>query len=176
MAIRMRRVTEAVIQPKQVKEIHLDDGVISDRVMGDNAVDTDHLKDSVVTLAKAANDVRLHQFVGEESEVHVYDTSWTVIKVAAFIKHVQSPLTAMRFFGTLKVGAAGTCGWIGVFIDSEPEPRFEAQETGITYNLHSGEFDVSGLATGRHDVGMYLKTAVAGVTVSNDHVDIMFVK
>jgi hypothetical protein len=144
--------------------------------MAVDAVDTDQLRNNIVTLAKATNDLRLHQFVGEETEVYTTDTAWEAAKVASFLKHPLSPLTDLRFFGSIKTAVEGATGFIGVFIDEEGSPRFEGATAEVAYNLVNGEFDVTDLSAGRHQLTVSLKAGVAGVTVSNDHMDVMYVK
>jgi len=174
MAINMRKVTEAVLTPKSVKEEHLDDLAISERTIQPDAVNTDSLQDAVVTLAKSADDVRLHQFVGEESEVQVTGDVYEIVKITKFIKHIFSPVIKIRVLATLKTDDIANTASFAIYIDDDV--KLELTSTEIDYELVNGEFDTSGLANGKHSLDVRLKSSDAAGIAYSDLVDILMVK
>ena len=61
-------------------------------------------------------------------------------------------------------------------IDVDTVQELELTSTSISYEVVSGEIDVSGLANGKHSVDIKLKSSdVAGIS-SSDLVDVMIVK
>lgn len=184
MSINIRRVTEATLQPNQVQSIHIAAGaVIEDKIgigavtnakLADDGISTAKLQNAVVTLAKASDDVRMHEFVGEESEIFIQGTTWEIVKTARFVKGPSNPLSKMRFIGSLKTSVAGMTAHLGIDIDTVN--KLDLTSTDTIYELVTGEFDVSALTTGRHNVDVKLKSEEAAESAFNDHVDIMFVK
>lgn len=174
MSINMRSVAEATLQPGQIQEIHFSDACVSERVLQNDIVGTDTVKANAITLAKAADDVRMHQFVGEETEVSATGTTWVDAKTARFVKHPFNPSEQLRLIASLKTNDALKTAHLGLFIDDVEELDLTSVDTN--YEMVSGVVDISALATGRHEIVIKLKSEDAAGESWNDMIDVMFVK
>ncbi len=174
MAINMRKATEAILTPGIIKEEHFSAACIPEGALQVDIIDTDKLKANCVTLAKSADDVRLHQFVGEETEVSVTGNTWVAAKIARFVKHPKNPATALRVIASLKTNDVLKAAHLGVFIDTVEE--LDLSNSSLVYDLVDGDIDISALANGRHDIEIKLKSVEATGESWNDHIDVMFIK
>lgn len=172
--ISMRKVTEAELQPGQIQEIHFSPLCIPEGALKDDIIGSGKVKDHAITLAKAADDVRLHQFIGEETEVSATGDVWSDAKGAKFVKHPSNPSTKMRLIASLKTNDVLKTAHIGVFIDDVEE--LDLTSASLTYEFVDGEIDISALAAGRHELIVKLKNEAVDGEAWNDMIDVMFIK
>jgi hypothetical protein len=183
--IHLRRVTEAQIQNGSITKEKLAVGAVeldSDKVTGElpnsklaKIEDVEKLKDGLVTLAKTTDDVKLTPFVAGEVEQSV-----TGIVEEAIVETGLSKLAGkfepkkVRVIASLKV-SSGT-GSLKIYADDEEDARLTLQTASLTYELVNGEFDVSDLEQGRHNLIGKLVGSAGGVIVSNDYFELYVIK
>ena len=183
--INLRRVLEAYIPNGSITEEKFANGAIdltSDKVVGElpnnklaQIEDVDKLKDGLVSLAKTTDDVKLTPFVAGENEQSV-----TGIVEEGIVETGLSKVSGkfepkkIRVIASLKVSDGE--GSILVYADSEVAPRLTLTSLSTTYELVSGEFDVSDLLQGRHNFVAKMKSSLADKTVYNDYLEIYVVK
>jgi len=153
----------------------LEDGAVIEGKLADLAVTTTKLQNAAVTLAKSDDDSRLTQFAGDETEVSSTGTDEVEQKAFDFVKVSGkfSP-TKMRLIATLKTDDVLNTASLLIYIDDVLELTLTS--TSTTYELVSGEIDVSALAAGKHSVSIKTKSSDAAGITSNDHMDALFVK
>jgi hypothetical protein len=135
----------------QAPSSKIEDSAITEAKLDNLAVSTGKLQDNVVTLAKAANDIRLSHFIGDETEVAVNGTTETEIKATNFPKvgGVYAP-TEIRVIAELKTNDVLYTTTLNVYIDGEGTERLSLTSTSTTFELKSGTFDISDLTNGKH--------------------------
>jgi len=153
----------------------LEDGAVIEGKLADLAVSTTKLQNAAVTLAKSDDDSRLTQFAGDETEVSSTGTDEIEQKAFDFVKVSGkfSP-TKMRLIATLKTDDVLNTASLLIYIDDVLELTLTS--TSTTYELVSGEIDVSALAAGKHTVVIKTKSSDAAGIAYNDHMDALFVK
>ena len=182
MAINIRRrftiepgtITETELADNAVTEAKIKDAEISQNKIKDLAIKTSHLQDNLVTLAKADNDIRLNTYVGDETEVSSHDE--TDVKELNFpVSSGSFKPTKIRILTSIKTDTEGTTTSLKIYLDEEEVPRLTLTSTSLTYELKSGEFDVSTLANGKHHVRVSLASDISASLGYNDLVDFMLI-
>lgn len=168
-------VTENKIAALAVSDGKLKDGAVLEAKIADLAISTGKLKDNVVTLAKANDDVKVVSYVGGEEEQSVTGIAEVGIVETGFAKVGGrfAPLK-MRIIAALKTTEAN--GYMKLYIDDEVEARLTLSTASLVYELVHGEVDISDLSAGRHNLVAKLYGTLATTIVSNDYIDILFVK
>ena len=135
------------------------------------------LKDNVVTLAKADNDVKAVTFTGDESELSVTGAGETSIKEFSFVKKGGAiEPKRMRIIITLKTNDEINTATAKIYLNGEVAARTEFSSTSLTYELKSDDFDISDLASGKHLVSLKLKSSDELGIVYSDYLDVLLVK
>jgi len=91
-----------------------------------------------------------------------------------FVKNAANPSSKLRFIGSLKTSVAGATAHIGVDVDTIN--MLDLTSAAVVYELVTGEFDISGLSTGRHAIDVTLKSEEVAESAYNDQIDILFIK
>jgi len=153
-----------------------DDSVVNSK-LADLAISTGKLQNNVVTLAKSDEDSRLRPFIGDESTVSIVGTTETEIKAFKLPKGTTQKFKPkkMRVFATLKTDNVASAAELTIYLDAEGTSRLTLTSTSLTEELVSGEFDLSDLTDGRHDVSIRLRSLGAADQATNDYVDMMIV-
>lgn len=160
----------------QVPSTKIQNGAIIEQKLADLAISTGKLKDNVVTLAKADDDMRLRSFVGDETIVSVTGTTESIEKELTIPKHaVKFGATKIRVLAGLYTSDAAFTASLKIYIDSEASARLELTSVSTTSELVAGEFDISDLAQGRHIIQAALVSSDVAGTAYNDLIDIMIV-
>ena len=174
-------VTEEKIASGAVTETKLGNGAVVENKLADLAVATSKLQNQAVTLAKSVQAMKIHHFVGDETEVNVTGTSETGVK--QFMMPKSSSENAginankLHINAEMKVtGASGAQGTIKVYIDDEVSARITLNTTSDTYEMQEGNADISDLSSGKHTVTIKMVTDNAGATVYNDLAEIFVEK
>jgi hypothetical protein len=155
----------------------IEDGAIVEAKLNDLAVSTDKLKANAVTLAKADNDIKLNSFVGDETEVIVTGDTEVIVKEFTLPKKVLVfDSKKMRFMATLKTNDITYTATLNIYINSEVVPRLAISSNSLTYELLSGEFDISDIGNGKHLVKIGLVSDNALGITYNDLIDAMAIK
>lgn len=155
----------------------LEDGAVIEGKLGDLSVGQDKLQDNAVSLSKAQDDLRLHTYVGDETEVSVSGITEEVVKEFRIpIKALISSPNKLRFLATLKTNDIAYEASFKVYVNEEGSPRGIATSSSITYELVDTEFDVSDLPLGRHWIKIVLVSNDAMGIAYNDNLDVMVIK
>lgn len=206
MSINLRKPSQAFIAPGSITANEIAAGAIdltSDKVTGElpNAklasvaldsskitgelpntklaaiADVNKISDGLVTLAKVHDDVRLVTYVGAEEEQSVTGTTEAEIITTGWTKKAGvQPTSKIRILASMKVEGVGETATLNVYLNAEPTPRLTLTSTSETYELKTGEFDVSALADGKHQIKVKAKASVAGAKCWNDDIQINLVK
>lgn len=165
----------------QLSTAKLEDGAVVEAKIGNLEISTGKLKDQAITLAKAQRALKIHHFVGDETEVSVVGTTETDIKEFKFPRPTSNEkgiqATKLHINAELKVGgASGAQGTLKVYIDEEGSPRITINTVSETYEMVEGEADVSDLSNGKHRVKTTLVADDAGATAYNDLIEIFLEK
>lgn len=187
MSVNLRKPTLAVLSPGQVTAEYLADGAIdltTAKVTGElpnsklgRIDDVEKIKDSLITLAKVQDDVKVDSFVGGEVESEVEGTTEVEIVNSGFTR-LPGRFTPnkLRFVGSLKVDGSGNTGYLKVYFDDEVDARLTLSTTSNTFELIDGEIDISDLTNGRHKMLVKIYSSGAGIKVYNDLTEFYFVK
>lgn len=155
----------------------LADGAVIESKLNDLAVSTAKLQNNAVTLAKADDDANLSHFVGDETEVFQTGTVEEIKKEFRFAKVAgQYSPKKIRAMATLKTTNALHQATLKIYFDSEGTARLTFNSSSETYELVSGEADVSDLTAGIHTCYIKLVSADGSEKAYNDFIDIMWVK
>ncbi|OGM09180.1 hypothetical protein A2Z67_04540 [Candidatus Woesebacteria bacterium RBG_13_36_22] len=170
-------VTTPKIANDAVDNSKLADGAVLEAKLADLAISTGKLKDSVVTLAKANDDVKVVTFVGDETELNVEGDVEVGLKEFSFSKKVGvvEPVK-MRVVATLKTNDELNTATAKIYIDDEVGARATMESTSETYELVSGEFDISDLVGGKHKALLKMKSSDPAGIAYTDYLDILLVK
>ena len=174
-------VTEDKINNGAVTETKLGNGSVVEDKLADLSVATSKLKDQAVTIAKAVQAMKIHHFVGDETEVSTTGTSEEgqkefVLPRATSVNSGIQP-AKLHINAEMKVtGVSGATGTLKAYVDAEGSPRITLNTTSDTYEMVEGDADISDLANGKHTITLKLVTDNAGATVYNDLVEIFFEK
>ena len=159
----------------------IEDGAINEAKLASLAVSTGKLKDQAVTLAKAQQALKIHHFVGDETEVStlgVIEEDQEVFrmpKATSDVKGIQP--TRLHVNAEMKVtGGTTPTGILKVYIDAEGTPRITLNTTNGTYEMVEGDTDISDLSNGTHTIKATLATDDASATAFNDLIEIFFEK
>ena len=159
----------------------IEDGAIVEAKLASLAVSTAKLKDQAVTLAKAQQALKIHHFVGDETEVSTLGTTeedqkvFRMPKATSDIKGIQP--SRLHINAEMKVtGGTSPTGTMKVYIDAEGTPRITVNTTNGTYEMVEGDADISDLTNGTHTIKATLVTDEASATVFNDLIEIFFEK
>ncbi len=145
------------------------------------AVTTGKLQNQAVTLAKAQQALKIHHFVGDETEVstlgiiEVDQKIFRMPKSTSDIKGIQP--TRLHINAEMKVtGGVTPTGTLRVYLDAEGTPRITINTTNGSYEMVEGDTDISDLTNGAHTIKITLATDEASATVFNDLTEIFFEK
>lgn len=181
-------IIESKIASAAITTTKLADNAVDDTKLADNsviesklaalAISTGKLKDNVVTLAKADDDIRANNFIGDETELSVTGSGAVSIKEFTFSRKtgVFAP-QKMRTLLSSKTSTAAATAVSEIYVDGEGSPRTILYSESETYELLSDEFDISDLSLGqRHTVALKLSSTDPAETAWNDYIDVLLVK
>ena len=159
----------------------LADGAVVEAKLANLAVTTGKLQNQAVTLAKAQQALKIHHFVGDETEVstlgiiEVDQKIFRMPKSTSDIKGIQP--TRLHINAEMKVtGGVTPTGTLRVYLDAEGTPRITINTTNGSYEMVEGDTDISDLTNGAHTIKITLATDEASATVFNDLTEIFFEK
>ena len=193
--INLRRPTEAFIADGSITKEKIANGAVDASKIEDGAIDltsekvvgelpneklaiisdVEKLQDGLVSLAKTTDDVKLTPFVAGEVEQSA--TGTTEVEI---IETGLSRLTGnfnpkkIRVIASLKTSSGS--GFLKIYADSEIVPRLILQSNSLNYELVSGEFDVSNLSQGRHNLIIKISGSLVDSLVKNDYLEVYTVK
>lgn len=174
-------VTEAKINNGAVTENKIANAAVVEAKLADLSVATGKLQNQAVTIAKAVQAMKIHHFIGDETEVSTTGTSEEgqkefVMPRATSVNSGIQP-AKLHINAEMKVtGASGATGTLKAYVDDEVSARITLNTTSDTYEMVEGNADISDLANGKHTITLKLVTDNAGATVYNDLVEIFFEK
>ena len=164
----------------QIPTSKLADGSVIESKIGDLEVSTGKLKDQAITLAKAQQALKIHHFVGDETEVSVTGTTETTIKDFKIPKSSSQTsgiqATKLHVNAQMKTSNVAAQGTLKIYIDGEGSPRITLNTISITYEMVEGVADISDLANGAHDVEVKAVSADGAETIYNDLIEIFLEK
>jgi hypothetical protein len=155
------------------------DSSIIESKLANLAVSTGKLADSAVSLAKAQQAMKIHHFVGDESEESVTGVTETAAKILSMPRStsITSGIQPSKLHINAEMKVTGTAtGTLKAYIDAEGTPRITLNTTSNTYEMVEGNADISDLANGKHTVTIKMATDDAGETVYNDLIEIFLEK
>ena len=159
----------------------LEDGSVVEAKLASLAVSTAKLKDQAVTLAKAQQALRIHHFVGDETEVSTLGTTeedqkvFRMPKATSDVKGIQP--VRLHVNAEMKVtGGTTPTGTLRIYLDGEGTPRITLNTTSGTYEMVEGDTDISDLSNGTHTIKATLASDEASATAFNDLIEIFFEK
>jgi len=156
------------------------DGAVVEAKIGNLEISTGKLKDQAVSLAKAQQALRIHHFVGDETEVSVVGTEETsvkkfkVVKSSANTKGIQPQ--KLHINAEVKTSNVAAQGALKAYIDAEETPRITVNTSSVNYEMQEGDADISDLENGAHEVDIRMVSADAAETVYNDLIEIFVEK
>ena len=158
----------------------LADGAVIEDKLAVLSVSTGKLKDQAVSLAKAQQALKIHHFVGDETEDSVVGITEVDSKIFKFPKASSnnkgiSP-TRLHVNAELKTSAAAYQGTLKVYVDGEGTPRITLNTISETYEMVEGDADITDLSPGKHTVTTKLYSADALGTVYNDLIEVFLEK
>jgi len=159
----------------------LADGAATEAKIADLAISTLKLKDQSVTIAKSVQAMKIHHFVGDETEVSVTGLTEGDVKFFA-MPRAASPNSGlqpakMHINAEVKVtGGTAPTGTLKVYFDGEGTARITINTTSGTFEMQEGNADISDLTNGKHTVRVTLNTDEAGATMTNDLIEIFLEK
>lgn len=162
----------------QLPSTKLADGAVIESKLDNLAVSTAKLKDNAVTLAKADDDSKLSHYVTDETPVNVEGITEEEVKLFPFVKVAGVYASKkIRVLGSLKTNNALYQATMNLYFDDEVTPfaTFDSTEDA-TFELVSGEYDISSLSAGRHTCKIKLVSADASGIAYNDFIDIKWIK
>ena len=159
----------------------LADGAATEAKIADLAISTLKLKDQAVTIAKSVQAMKIHHFVGDETEVSVTGLTEGDVKNFAMPRSASpnSGLQPSRIHINAEVkvtGGTSPTGTLNVYFDGEGTPRVTLTTTSSTFGMQEGDADISDLTNGKHDVRIALVADEAGATMTNDLIEIFLEK
>lgn len=163
----------------ELPTIKLADGAATESKIADLAVSTLKLKDQAVSLAKAQRALKIHHFVGDETEISVTGLTETDIKFFKFPRPTsgEKGIQAEKLHINAEVKVTGVAqGTLNVYVDGEGTPRITVTTTSNTFEMQEAETDISDLSSGKHAVRVTLVTDTAGETMTNDLIEIFLEK
>ncbi len=103
--------------------------------------------------------IRTEHYHTDEVAVSVESKEWVEAKVLDFEKDpFQYNIIRMKVLADLVVAPEETKGFLGVFIDDEPNPR-AVIESDLTFNhVFKAEFDTINVPYGRHTLKIKMKS------------------
>lgn len=159
----------------------IEDGAINEAKLANLAVTTGKLQNQAVTLAKAQQALKIHHFVGDETEVSTLGTTeedqkiFKMPKATSDVKGIQP--VRIHINAEMKVtGGTSPTGIMKIYLDAEGTPRITLNTTNGTYEMVEGDADISDLASGTHTIKITLASDEASATVFNDLIEVFFEK
>lgn len=157
----------------QLASANIADAAVTEAKLDNLAVTTGKLSDNAVTAAKSAAAIKRHVYIGDETEVSAPGIVELEVKTFSFAKssailewvklHVQAEM---------KTSNASYAATLKVYIDAEASPRITLNSTSTTYEMQSGNADISDLSNTKHDVHIKLVSADVSATAYNDMLDV----
>lgn len=193
--INLRRPSQAIVPDGSITKEKLaanvidaskiEDGAIDlsgDKVSGslpnsklDVIADVSKIQDNLITLTKVNDDVKLTPFIaGEEEQSVTGDVSTAIIETGMSKLSGKFEPKKVRVIATLKTSEE--TGFLEIYADNEPTPRLTLETESLAYELLSGEFDVSTLSQGKHNLIAKLRGSLSTTVVMNDYIEIYTVK
>lgn len=158
----------------------LADGAVIEEKLAALSISTGKLKDQAVSLAKAQQALKIHHFVGDETEVSVLGTTEVAIKDFKMPKSSSQNSgiqpTKLHVNAQMKTTNAAAQGTLKVYVDGEGTPRITLNTTSATYEMVEGVADISDLSNGAHEVVVKGVSADAAESVYNDLIEIFLEK
>lgn len=159
----------------------LENGAVNEDKLANLAVSTGKLKDQAVSLAKAQQAMKIHHFVGDETEVSVTGISEEGVKTFQLPRatSVNSGIQPSKLHVNAEVkvtGVSGAQGTLKVYIDSEGTPRMTINTTSDTYEMAEANADISDLTNGKHSVTIKLVSDDGSAIMWNDLIEIFLEK
>ena len=116
--------------------------------------------------------LKSEHYHSDEIEVSVASKEWKAAKMLQFDKDpFNYNIIKMRVLADLAVPVEETKGWLGCFIDDEPNPRAFI-ETDLTFpNIFKMEFDTINVPYGRHTLYIKMKSE-NGFPVKNSFLEV----
>ena len=116
--------------------------------------------------------IRTEHYYTDEIEVSVESKDWVEAKVLEFEKDpFQYNIIRMKVLADLIVTVEETKGFLGVFIDDEPNPR-AVIESDLTFpHIFKVEFDTINVPYGRHTLKIKMKSE-QGYRVTNSFLEV----
>ena len=155
----------------QAPSSKIEDGAVVENKLADLAISTQKLKDSVVTLAKASNDIRLRHFVGDETEVSISGNVEEVVKEFNIPKHAAYNINEIRVLASIKTNDESYTTYLKIYVDDETTARVTLTSTSTNYELVAGEADISDLIYRKHHIKISLVSSDALGIAYNDLID-----
>jgi hypothetical protein len=167
-------ITEDLIADGAVTEDKIANASIVEAKIANLAVKTAHLQDNLVTLAKADNDVRLNTYVGDETVVSAHDE--TAVKEFTFpISSGKFKPTMIRVIASMKIDTVDATATLKIFVNGDVSPRITLTSQSLTYELKSGDCDISDLVNGKQSVIVKLSSDLSASLAYNELVDFMLI-
>ncbi len=159
----------------------LEDGAVVEAKLANLAVTTGKLQNQAVTLAKAQQALKIHHFVGDETEVstlgitEVDQKVFRMPKATSDVKGIQPSRLHVNAEMKVTDGTSPT-GTMKVYIDAEGTPRITLNTTSGTYEMVEGDADITDLTNGTHTIKITLASDEVPATAFNDLIEIFFEK
>lgn len=179
MAIYIRRLGE--IADGSITTAKLADGAVIEQKLAGLAVSTSKLQNQAVTLAKAQQALKIHHFVGDETEVSTLgvteeDQKLFKVPIATADDKGMHP-SRIHVNAEMKViDGVSPIGILKLYFNDEVTPRITLNTTNDSYEMQEGDADISDISPGAQNVKITLATDDASATVYNDLIEIFFEK
>ncbi len=159
----------------------IEDGAVNENKLASLSVSTSKLKDQAVTIAKSVQAMKIHHFVGDETEVSVTGISEEGVKEFKLPKATSANTgiqpAKLHINAEVKVeGVSGAQGTLKIYIDAEGSPRIIVNTTSNTYEMAEASADISDLSAGKHTITVKLVADDSGATVYNDLIEVFLEK
>lgn len=116
--------------------------------------------------------IRTEHYHTDEIPISVESKEWVEAKVIDFTKDpFQYNIIRMKILADLMVAPEETKGYLGIFIDEEPNPR-AVIESDLTFpHIFKVEFDTINIPYGRHTLKIKMKSE-QGYKITNTFLEI----
>ncbi len=157
----------------QLPGANIADGAVVENKLAALAVTTGKLAENAVTIAKSHAAIKRHVYVGDETEVSVTGVTETEVKNFSLVKSASiADWVKLHIQAEMKTSNALHAATMKIYFDNEVSPRITLSSTSATYELQTGNADVSDVSVGKHVIHVKLVSANAGATAHNDLLDV----
>jgi len=138
----------------------------------DNPDDTEGNRIHMEETVEGKVMIKTEHYHTDEIEVSVESKEWVEVKALDFTKDpFQYNIIQMKVLADLYVSIEETKGFLGVFIDDEPNPR-AVIESDLTFpHVFKVEFDTINVPYGRHTLKIKMKSE-QGYRVTNSFLEV----